>query len=228
MGQLQLRLKQDVATRWNSTYYIMKLITEVKEPLISTLALMNPQLPSLSMEEWEIIKEACDVLRPFEEVTVELSSERFVTGSKAILMARGLQRATAYRQRNLSTYQPVRELINTLMAELSKRFVGIEQVNVLAEAALLDPKFKKQAFVHENHADDAQTRVVGLVVAVSRGARPPPPATPSSACTEEGEDDPPSNTPKGTVPLVGADFEERVTSLRPGIPNPIIGATLEV
>lgn len=39
MGKPQLRLKQDVATRWNSTYYMMRCIIEVKEPLISTLAL---------------------------------------------------------------------------------------------------------------------------------------------------------------------------------------------
>lgn len=55
---------------------MMKPITEVKEPLISTLALVNPQIHALSLEEWEIIKEACDVSQPFEEVTVELSSER--------------------------------------------------------------------------------------------------------------------------------------------------------
>uniref|UniRef100_A0AAV2L4T4 HAT C-terminal dimerisation domain-containing protein n=1 Tax=Knipowitschia caucasica TaxID=637954 RepID=A0AAV2L4T4_KNICA len=76
MGQPQLILKQDVATRWNSTYYMLKRITEVKEPLISTLALINPQLQVLSQADWEIIKEACDVLQPFEEVTVELSAEK--------------------------------------------------------------------------------------------------------------------------------------------------------
>jgi len=42
MGQPQLRLKQDIPTRWNSTYYMLKRITEVKDPLISTLALVNP------------------------------------------------------------------------------------------------------------------------------------------------------------------------------------------
>ena len=78
MGQPQLRPKQDVATRWNSTYYMLKRIMEVKEPLISTLALVNPQLQTLSLEEWGIVKEACEVLKPFEEVTVELSSERYV------------------------------------------------------------------------------------------------------------------------------------------------------
>lgn len=76
MGQPQLRLKQDVPTRWNSTYYMLKRITEVKDPLISTMALVNPQQLPLSLEEWEIVKEAYDVLQPFEEVTVELSSER--------------------------------------------------------------------------------------------------------------------------------------------------------
>lgn len=78
MGQPQLRLKQDVPTRWNSTYYMLKRIAEVKDPLISTLALVNPQLQTLSLEEWEMVKETCEVLQPFEEVTVELSAERYV------------------------------------------------------------------------------------------------------------------------------------------------------
>lgn len=46
--------------------------------LISTLALVNPQLQTLSLEEWEMVKETCEVLQPFEEVTVELSAERYV------------------------------------------------------------------------------------------------------------------------------------------------------
>lgn len=140
-------------------------------------------------------------------------------------MARGLQRATAHRQRSSSTHQPVREMVNILMAELTKRFGGIEQVNVLAEAALLDPRFKKHAFTNERHAEDAVTRVVGLVAAASRSSKPSPPATPSS---EEGEDDPPSNLSKDAVPMVWADFEERVTSLRPSSQNPVTEATLEV
>lgn len=119
-------------------------------------------------------------------------------------------------------------MVNILLAELTKRFGGIEHVSVLAEAALLDPRFKKHAFTNEKHAEDAVKRVVGLVTATSSAARarPSPPATPSSE--EQGEDDPPSNLPKDTVPLVWADFEERVTSLRPGIQNSVTEATLEV
>ncbi len=78
MGHEQLRLKQDVATRWNSTYYMLKRVTELKEPLVSTLALVNPQLPALPLGEWETVKEACNILQPFEEVTVELSNEMHI------------------------------------------------------------------------------------------------------------------------------------------------------
>ncbi|KAJ4925443.1 hypothetical protein JOQ06_018174 [Pogonophryne albipinna] len=161
MGQVQLRMKQDVATRWNSTYFMMQRAIEIKEPLVSTMALLNPLLPALTPEEWDITKEVCDILKPFEEVTVEMSSERFVTGSKAILMARGLQRIVAHRQRNPSTHEPVKGMVNFLAADLEKRFGQIERVRVLAEATLLDPRFKKHAFVIERNAEETVSRVVG-------------------------------------------------------------------
>ncbi|XP_062419889.1 zinc finger BED domain-containing protein 4-like [Pungitius pungitius] len=122
MGQEQLRLKQDVVTRWNSTFYMLKRILEVKDPVISTLALVNASLPTLSLEEWEIIKETVDIVKPFEEVTTEVSAERYVTASKVILMARGLQRIVARNQRNPSIHKPVNDLVDSLMTEMLKRF----------------------------------------------------------------------------------------------------------
>ncbi|KAG8005379.1 Zinc finger BED domain-containing protein 4, partial [Nibea albiflora] len=77
MGQEQLRLKQDVATRWNSTFYMLKRLIEAKDPVISTLALINAPLSTLSTEEWGIVQETVDIIKPFEEVTVEVSAERF-------------------------------------------------------------------------------------------------------------------------------------------------------
>lgn len=78
MGQATLWPKQDVVTRWNSKFYMLQRILQINEPLVSTLALVNPQLPALTLAELETLKEACDVLQPFEEVTVEMSSERYV------------------------------------------------------------------------------------------------------------------------------------------------------
>lgn len=78
VASAKLRPKPDVLTRWNSTFYMLERFLQIKEPLESTLALVNPQLPVLTLVEWETLKEACDILKPFEEVAVELSSERYV------------------------------------------------------------------------------------------------------------------------------------------------------
>lgn len=72
MGLEELKLKQDVITRWNSTYYMLKRFWLQKEAIIATLALVNPSLPTLTLEEWDIIKDVCEILKPFEEVTVEI------------------------------------------------------------------------------------------------------------------------------------------------------------
>lgn len=54
----------------------------MKEPLVSTPTLVNPHLLALTVVEWETVKEACDILNPFIEVTVKLSSERYVKKKK--------------------------------------------------------------------------------------------------------------------------------------------------
>ncbi|KAL1246655.1 hypothetical protein QQF64_034430 [Cirrhinus molitorella] len=68
--------KQDVATRWSSTYYMLERCTEIKDPIISTLALINASLPTSSPEEWEMSREILYIIRPFEEVTTEVSAEK--------------------------------------------------------------------------------------------------------------------------------------------------------
>lgn len=77
MDMPELRLKQECPTRWNSTFYMLKRILEVKEALLFTFALLNTPVDILSREEWEIVKESCSVLEPFEQVTVEVSGERY-------------------------------------------------------------------------------------------------------------------------------------------------------
>lgn len=57
---------------------MVRNILHNKDAVITTLALTNPRLPTLTPEEWEEIKQACDILKPFEEVTVEISGEGYV------------------------------------------------------------------------------------------------------------------------------------------------------
>lgn len=52
-----LKLKQDVPTRWNSTYDMLMRLLRVKEALIATLAIMRPDL-SLPQEDWTEVEKA--------------------------------------------------------------------------------------------------------------------------------------------------------------------------
>lgn len=50
-----------------------------KAEIIATIALVNPSLPTLTLDEWGMIKDVCEILTPSEEVTVEISGERYVS-----------------------------------------------------------------------------------------------------------------------------------------------------
>lgn len=77
MAMAELKLKQDCVTRWNSTFHMMQRILQSKDAVIATLAVINAPVVPLSQEEWEVLQEACSVLEPFDQVTVEISAERY-------------------------------------------------------------------------------------------------------------------------------------------------------
>lgn len=64
---------QDVETRWNSKYYMLKRIVEIKETVISTVALADRDLPTISSDDWTTFEQLCQVLEPFEDVTRTMS-----------------------------------------------------------------------------------------------------------------------------------------------------------
>lgn len=90
MRMPELRPQQDCPTRWNSTFYMLKQFLESKDAIISTLAIVSAPVDPLTQKEWEV-EEVCRVLEPFEQVTVEISGESYVTASKMILLCKGLQ-----------------------------------------------------------------------------------------------------------------------------------------
>ena len=77
MSMAELKLKQECVTRWNSAFHMIQRILESKDAVIATLAVINAPVAPLSQEEWEALQEASSVLEPFDQVTVEISAERY-------------------------------------------------------------------------------------------------------------------------------------------------------
>lgn len=59
----------------------------------------------LSANEWSSLRELCLVLKPFEEVTIELSAENYVTLSKLIPMVSILQNQLASVMNDVPLYE---------------------------------------------------------------------------------------------------------------------------
>jgi uncharacterized membrane protein len=120
-------------------------------------------------------------------------------------MARGLQRIVARHQRIPSFHEPVQKLVDSPMAEMQKRFSKVEQIEKLADATCLDPRFKKQAFVNNKAADDAVKRITATA------AHHHPGHSEEEEEEEEGQD-PAAAASAGA--MFWEDFDERVANPR--------------
>ncbi|CAI6373453.1 unnamed protein product [Macrosiphum euphorbiae] len=154
-----LKLKQDIAIRWNSTLTMMERLLLVKEPLM-LVSMSLPRCPNMpSNEQWQTINDFVLLLKPFESLTIQLSSEQRPTLSKVIPLLRGLLLSVNNKVPVTLTGNFLKK---KLLEQTTKRFDDIEEMypsQFYAKATLLDPRFKKAAFTSNDNANDAEQEV---------------------------------------------------------------------
>jgi len=69
-----IKLKNDVATRWNSTSDMFCRICEVQEPVDAAIVVLENQW--LTSNKWKTLSEVCQVLKPFESITNEVNTKQ--------------------------------------------------------------------------------------------------------------------------------------------------------
>jgi len=77
------KLILDVRVRWNSTYAMIERACELRIPL-SNLTKLNPDLPELSDEEWELLGVVARLLSIFDQATRALSATEYPTLNRAV------------------------------------------------------------------------------------------------------------------------------------------------
>lgn len=164
MGKPVLSLKQDITTRWNSTFDMFKRILEVKESLISTLAINYPNVVNLTNEDFNILEKCCEILEVFKDVTEEMSSEKNVTASKIILLSSSLKRYSVnYLNNTPDLPEGVQRLGQSLVSSLNKRFDNIEQNNTFSECTFFDPRFKRHGFTSNDTFEACKQRITSYI-----------------------------------------------------------------
>ncbi|XP_064475058.1 E3 SUMO-protein ligase ZBED1-like [Ornithodoros turicata] len=145
MGLDPVKLKQDVVTRWHCTYDMFTRMLYVRDAVLSAIVILEADLHPLVSTEWTILEKACEILKPFKEVTEEMSSEKNVTISKVILLANGLMQHIDEVEKDDLPRQ-CRNMAKAMKAQVKRRFDNIEGNSMLAEATVFDPRFKQYGF----------------------------------------------------------------------------------
>lgn len=71
------KLIQSVETRWNSVFYMLDRLHEQHEAVTTVLCLLGRSELCINVGELSLITQTVDALKPFEEVTREVSSETY-------------------------------------------------------------------------------------------------------------------------------------------------------
>nr|CAH7750896.1 unnamed protein product [Callosobruchus chinensis] len=215
MNLPEVSLKQDVPTRWNSSLLMFQTVVDNEEPIITTLALLNPNL-QLDSSDFADLRKICHILQPFKEITDEVSSETAITISKIILFSRALNRFFEKLQEEDETDR-VRIMIKKIKEELKKRFFYIEERKILAEATFLDPRFKKDGFINDHAFQKAKQSLVQKVTWEINANRSTP--LPDLAIESQARSESKSS--------IWSDFDSAV-ELRVDRPNPTSTAIIEI
>ncbi|CAK1578839.1 unnamed protein product [Parnassius mnemosyne] len=180
-----LKLKQDVCTRWNSTYDMLNRFLKIKEALIASIAIMRAEL-ALTPNDWMIIEKSLPILSIFYEVSNEVSAENYVSASKYIVLCKLMY--VQIQKFSNETVETIKGLVSFFKTELMHRFGDIEKNMLLREATILDPRFKKSGFRDirnfEAAAADLKLKIGRIVLSDERPLQPAEPVEPTPGCSK--------------------------------------------
>lgn len=156
-GLPEHRLKQDVATRWNSTLDMLERILQQQKP-IHAMARKDPigiDKP-LGRDDWAMIEQTVAVLRPFRTVTEILSKESASLAQVVPLFAQLTSNMDGFicnrdRLPGGIIHAEVAALLRRLKEQLARRIK--EHIDPCPEfmlATICDPRFKGKMALHNN------------------------------------------------------------------------------
>lgn len=161
-GKTQLKLIQDVSTRWNSTFYMLQRFTVLEQTFKATVALIDKDVSQFSSEEWKRAHTLVKLLKPFETVTKHVSGEKYATASLVIPLTLGLQDVyvKAFVEKLPAALKTVAMLLSSGVAE---RFGIYEKSNTLLVTTFLDPRYKNCVLSSDQINEDVKIKLIVLV-----------------------------------------------------------------
>ncbi|XP_062505685.1 E3 SUMO-protein ligase ZBED1-like [Corticium candelabrum] len=152
------KLVKDVETRWNSTYDMVQRIIEQQGPVCATLVELK-RLDLLPKEEdFTLLEQLVNVLKPFRDVTIQVQGEQYVTISIIRPLLHHLTENVLQLQETDSSV--IKNMKRDMVSNLGSRYQSLSISNLLDCACFLDPRFKSLPFMSEDNRKKLHTFVL--------------------------------------------------------------------
>lgn len=121
---------------------------ELEDCIRTTVALLDREMPAITTEEWELIKQLVTILKPLEDATRLVSSQTYMTASLVLVVSDGL--ASTYENMLASKLDGslVANILKGIVSDLKNRLdcKKLEESDPICLATFLDPRFKTFVF----------------------------------------------------------------------------------
>ena len=141
-GTNVLKLLQDVATRWNSEFFMIYRLLELKQPMCIALAQIDG-VEEITKDEWKILEELVSFLDVLEGSTRVLCGEQYSTLSMFIPTINLL---IEHNNEKIIAQPDIIKFRDFINNSIQQRFKEAESSKCALLSTLLDPRFKKSKY----------------------------------------------------------------------------------
>jgi hypothetical protein len=131
------KMQQECATRWNCTLIMLRSLLQLKQPVTDRLRILRRDDLLLEEFDWDTITGEIDILSPFEEATVDHSSQFYLSLSKVIPCVQIIQAKSSGLISTEFSPWPI-NLLNDLKLNLGESFITLEREIKFVVSTFLD------------------------------------------------------------------------------------------
>lgn len=148
MGLPDSKLMIDTQSRWDTTFNMFTIFLKNKVPLLSSIEQLQLNFFKLSLADFHYLENAVKLLVIFNSIKKAMCSENYLSLSKVLHMIHFISK---HLQNVLGDTELPSDIINMgyAMKEGLKQFEKLEMNELVSQAVLLDPRFKKRGFPND-------------------------------------------------------------------------------
>ena len=143
-------------TRWNSVLVMMTRILQLYPSVHKVLWDCKALHLEISSHETSVMEDMVDLLKPFEQATIKLSSESNSTSGMLLPAFAQIRRRLLVKECDKPIIKKVKQV---MLDDLDQRYTSPKEQSLLLIASAMDPRFKSLGWINDEDRSKVWTEV---------------------------------------------------------------------